>query len=796
MTSPYERMHIHVLGGINMRRLWSHIVIAATSLLMVGATFATVVTNINSNIEFEKGRELTFRVEAKDADGNPDKDYVFTDTKAVEETAKIMEKRLAAADISSYKVETQDVDTIKVTFVRDTEQQYQIIQNYLSFNATLAISNSKETYALATEFLDPNKKAFLETTDGYPAIVIPIKKDNELFQAVYTEAKEMSDNNTGEVEEEQQKQEGEEEQEAIRHAYMYLWYDYIVDYYSYDKIKQGAETYDETIANKVLMTFDAANPFLDDDQDELRAYVHPNGNNEDSEITAAGLKEAYQNAHYYVNLLNAGEMEYHVEFMFSKRANCSIESLVALDAHETIAWSRTFIATLCAVAVVTLLLVYFFRLGASSVAVTSIVSTFLGLLFVVLLGAEYNVAGLVGLIALAFVSVSSGVVYLSKFKEECYRGRTLKKANSEAAKKALLPTCDLHVILVAIGVACYLLGGVAMKSFAVVTILGGIASLLLNLLGFRGLQWLLANEQGFAGRYDLFDVSADQVADGLDESKPKYEGPNANKDFTKHRKPVAIAAAALLIASVATLVAFGIKDKGAVYNTTSPYGNSQLYVEYKSDVANNTALTADVKETIDDILLNTTLGNNKLKDIVEVETYDYVTKIDGTKSGNVTAYYAYYRITFDRALTGEEEVNNNGAKVTIAKLFSEEGLSDAGIAFPTNTVVSLKNSVRANADQPSFGPIALATGVGIAIAAFYLLLRYRLSRGLANLIVAIGATGIAAGLLAMAHFIQATSYASLAVPFAAIFTLVIWLKQQPWLPHQLLWHLLSLYISA
>ena len=63
-----ERMHTHVLGGENMRRLWSHIVIAATSLLMVGATFATVVTNINSNIEFEKGRELVFRVSNKDAD--------------------------------------------------------------------------------------------------------------------------------------------------------------------------------------------------------------------------------------------------------------------------------------------------------------------------------------------------------------------------------------------------------------------------------------------------------------------------------------------------------------------------------------------------------------------------------------------------------------------------------------------------------------------------------------------------------------------------------------------------------
>ncbi len=756
-----------------MRRLWSHIIIAATSLLMVGATFATVVTNINSNIEFEKGRELTFRVEAKDADGNPDKDYVFADTKAVEDTAKIMEKRLAAANISRYKVETQDVDTIKVTFVQDTEQQYEIIQNYLSFNATLAISNSKETYALATEFLDPNKSAYLETTDGYPAIIIPIKKDNELFQAVYTEAKEMSDNNTGEVEEQQEQQEGEEEQEAKRHAYLYLWYDYIVDYYSYDKINQNAETYDQTIANKVLMTFDAANPFLDDDQDELRAYVHPNSNSEDAEITAEGLKEAYENARYYVNLLNAGEMEYHVDFLFSKRANYLIEGLVALDAHETVAWSRTFFATLCAIFVVTSLLIYFFRLGASGVAVTSIVSTFIGLLFVVLLGAEYNVAGLVGLIALAFVSVTSGVIYLTKLKEECYRGRTLKKANSEAAKKALLPTVDLHVILVAVGVACYLLGGVAMKSFAVVTILGGIASLLLNLIGLRGLEWLVTNEQGLTGRYDLFDVAADQVADGLDESKPKYEGPSANKDFTKHHKPVGIAAAALLVASVATLVVFGVKDHGAVYNTTSPYANSQVYVEYKSETSNNTALTAQVKEKVDDILNGTTLGKDTLKSIVEVETFDYVTKIDSTKSGNVTAYYACYRLTFDRALTGEEEVSFDGKKMTIARFFSEEGLSDANITLPNNVDISLKNSVRVNADQPAFGPIALATGVGIAIAALYLLLRYRLSRGLANLFVAVGATAIGAGLLAMLHFIEATSYTSIAVPFIAIFTLSI-----------------------
>ena len=113
-----------------MRRLWSHIILAATSLLMVGATFATVVTNIDSNIEFTSGRELVFRVVEKDVDGNPDESYEFTDDSAVKEIAQIMEDRLQTADISRYQVETQGYDTVKVSFVQDTDQQSEIIKNY------------------------------------------------------------------------------------------------------------------------------------------------------------------------------------------------------------------------------------------------------------------------------------------------------------------------------------------------------------------------------------------------------------------------------------------------------------------------------------------------------------------------------------------------------------------------------------------------------------------------------------------------------------------------------------------
>ena len=767
-----------------MRRLWSHIVIAATSLLMVGATFATVVTNMNSNIEFTKGRELTFRINAKDDDGNPDRDYEFNDDEAVKETAKIMEKRLATADISRYKVETAGFDTIKVSFVQDTDQDYEIIQNYLSFNATLAISNSKETYALATEFLDANKKAYWTDDKGYPTIIIPIKSDNELFQAVYTEAKEMSDNNTGEVEEQHEHQEGEEEEEeAKRHAYLYLWYDYIEDYYSYDKINQNSsDTYDAAIASKVLMTFDAADPFLDEEQTALRAYVQPDVD-ENNKITPDSLAKAYRNARYYVNLLNAGKMNYHVDFMFSKTADLFVESLVELGTHETLAWSRTFIATVVAIAVVTLLLIYFYRLGASGIAVTSIIATFLGLLFIVLLGAEFNVAGMVGLIALGLISVLSGVIYMHKFKEECYRGRTLKKANTEAAKKSLLPIVDLHVVLVAMGVGCYVLGGVMMKSFAVASILGGVVSLLLNLIFLRGMQWLVTNEQGLAGRYDLFDIAAEQVADPLKEVDAKFDESERKgmrqikpeKDYTKYKKPVGIVAAILFVASVVSMIVFGITQKGAIYSSNSPYGDSQVYIEYTSEVANNTSLTADVKERIDAILDNAKLEDKALKEITELDTYEYTTKYDTTKGGTATVYYAYYVINFDRPLKGDEQITYADLAPIAAKDFFTldelNNASGANLKVPANVSVSLKDSVRISADQPSVVSLIVATSVGLGISGLYLLLRYRLSRGLASLIVSFGVTGISAGLFAMLRFLPVTSYAGLAIPFVAIFTL-------------------------
>lgn len=768
-----------------MRRLWSHIIIAATSLLMIGATFATVLTNINSNIEFSSGKELVFRVMQKDEDGNIDRVFDFANNEAVKKTAKIMEDRLKTAEITQYKVETQGFDTVKVSFVQDTDQQYEIIKNYLSFNATLAISNSKDTYALASEFLNEGNKAYLEATDtGFPAIVIPIDYENEMFQAVYTEAKEMVDNGTGEVVHEHEHEDGtehdDEEGTEERTAYLYVWYDYIEDYYSYSKINsESPDTYDPIIAGKILMTFDAANPFIDDkDRTALRAYVRSQEQAEATEITPEQIRTAYENGRYFVNLVNAGEMPYHVEYLFSDKADLWVEDLFSLGSHMTVAWSRIFIATIAAIVVTTLLLVYFFRLGALSVTVSSLAATFSALVFIVAFGAEFNVAAIVGLIAVAITSIVSGIIHLTKLKEECYRGRTLKKANAEASKKSVLPIVDVHVVLIAIGVGAYLFGGVIMKAFAVATIIGGLTSLLINLIVLRGLLWLVTNEQKLASRYDLFDVAPEQVPNALEEEKQKYFGPNADKDYSKYKKPFSIAGLLLLLASVAGLITFGVLNDGAVYNTSSVNGNSQVYVEYTTTTRDNTALTTEVKTKLDTLLDRAYLNDAKLVNQVELENFVYTYRYEANASGFDTIYYAYYRINFSKPLSGEEIITYKDANGNV--LFTEEATtffdestlnsnSGANLNFDVNVNISLKDSIRVNADQPAFLPIFLATLFSLGVSGLYLLLRYRLTRGLATIGLTIGSMTITAGIFSLLQFLPVTSYISVALPLTALF---------------------------
>lgn len=748
-----------------MRRLIAHIALAFSALVLVGTTFNAVGTKVNSNIEFTNGKELAFRISPKTNYGEVESGEELNED-SVKEIAKEMEARLIDSDVSRYKVVTEGNDTVKVLLSQESQNDYEKIKAYLAFNGTFALTTSKDTLALGEEFLTKGK-AYLDDINGYPTVVIPFDNDSTAYKAVYEEAKTQHENGEGET---TQDAEGND----VTTTYMYFWYDYIEGYDTYSKTVQSNDEYDEAVASKILMKFNIDEPYFpkanEDDPDKLCQTINVDSNG-DQTATPLEVRAAYNTARFFVNLLNASELSYHVDFMYERTATLWVDEVVAMGTHLTVAWSNTFKATIIAVAVLALLLALFYRFGALSIGTTSICATYAGIGVLVLLNAEFNVASVIGLVLVALTSLASGVIYLNKFKEECYRGRSMKKANTEAYKKAILPIVDFHVVLIIIGAFLYILGGSLMRSFAAVTVLGGIASLILSGLALPGLMWLATNANYMNGKYSWFGVSKEQVPDLMNEEKQKYYGAYADKDFTAKKKPVGIVAAVLFVATLAGMIVSGVMTKGEVYAQPHTTMNSQIYLEMKTTASDNDVLESQTRSVLDTVAEGLAISDDvKLQDCITDISLFNRTNVESKANGAETYYYSYYVVSLDRALDGEQTVTFNTVSDTLVNMFSDVHSLDLG--FDQQVTISFKEVKVASKDQPGFAKIMLATFVGVAVAAVYLMLRYRLSRGIAALLLTCGVGGITAGLFALIH-LAVGAYVIVALPVVALFTLIL-----------------------
>lgn len=763
-----------------MRRLWSYIILGLTAIVLMGAGFTNVFTKVNGNIDYKEGRELVFRISDKD-------DVELTDDTAVKEIADTMISRLEAQDVTQYRVSTQGLDTITVELEQDTTSNYNNIQTLLTFNGTLALTSKLDDSILQDEFRTDDK-TYTTTENDLPVIYIPVGKDiNKIYEIV----KGYKDDSKTEAAEET-KGEGEDAESTYAY-YIYLWHDYDPDFDLFAKTQSG-DQYDEHVAKKIFMRFNVQDiqDMITVDGEEgtinyLKTYVNITDLNKNSKYEANEVRHAYDNAKFYVNLLNASQLDYDVTFLYDNIIPAWTDELVNVSGN--IMWSHTLIATVCAIAFFALILAFFYRLGALSVVTMTLASVFASLGMIVLFSAEFNVATLVGFIVVAIVSMVSGVIYNTKFKEECYRGRSLKKANSEGAKKALLPIVDIHVAVIAIGVFSYLFSGIMMRGFAAVTVLGGLISLLLNILGLRGMMWLATNATKLQGRYEVFGVEQDKVPDVIKEEKQQYFGRYENKNFTKKAKPVGIIAGLCLIAGVAGLVAFANMKGGVIYNNGTTTQNSEIYVETdtKNTVVKLVAVEDSLKNTY--VYKGTDEANAKaLSTYVAVDAdkamkIEYQTRTDTNaetkeeitytyyiidlKSSEVfgSDYHAYYTYKLDDETMSPKVYDTDGVANLLQKYFEEVVGDDA-------TTVSIKGSKIVSSYSPNFLSVFWGTLMGSIISGLYLLLRYRLSRGIVALVAPVAVASTVAGIIALTT-LPVTSAAAYCLPFVAIFTSIL-----------------------
>ena len=765
-----------------MRRLWSYLILTGASLVLMGSSFANVFKQSTSNIEYSDGREMVFRISEKDESELQEKNA--KGEVPSELIAKTMIDRLDSLKVTNYEVTTESYDTVKVTLKQETNENYQNVQKLMTFDGDLALSSKLDDFRVNS---DPEEKfitgkAYLETKNDYPTVNIPV---GDHFKELYDIVKGYKSEEKTDAAEANTSGEGDDAETTYTYN-LYLWHDY-EDGNTFSQTQSGNEDYDQRVAEKIFMNFDISELEKLEEEDKaiekLTAFVNVQDANSNSKYEAREVRKAFDTARFYVSLINCGALDYKVTFLYENNVAAMTEQLISDDGY--VLWTSTLRATIVCIVIISLLLAVFYRLGALSTVTLTLASVYAGIASLILFTAEFNAAGLIALCAVAIASIVSSVIYLTKLKEEAYRGRSLKKANSEASKKSLLPIVDINVVLIIVGVFCYVFGGSLMRSFAIITVLGGLASLILNTVVLKLLMWLATNTTKLQGKYEAFGIDSKNVPNLLKEEKQTFYGNYADKDFTKKKLPVGIFASLLFVAGLAGMITFGVINKGVVYNNGGTAKNSEIYIETDNK---NTHLTEQIIRTVlshtytyDSDEAKATSLENQIEDIV------YKTREDIGEDKDDVINYTYFTVKLNTKLDDEKQnayfvvYNAETGEATEEKVYSnkEEGgisalleLQIQNYGEDENTTTSLKAANVQSTQQPEFAPVMYGVLVGLAVSAFYLILRYRLSRGLSAFIVSSLVTGAVAGFFAYTR-LAVTNYAVVVIPVVALFALFV-----------------------
>jgi len=780
-----------------MRRLISYLIIGAATLVGVGASFAPTVLRMDTDMAYSSGKTLYFRASEWD-DASLNGNYTnesgtfleYNEAYSKQPIAYIadtMRSRLDAFGLSGYRVETQGTDTLAVT-VRtgaDSDTLYSYLERYLSFNGgdfELDASDvSADGYAyneLWSTIIDGQTASIVDMEQGQynvPTVVIPLKSGNDYKTAFDDLVKYCTDNSS---------EADEEAGTDAKTCNIVVWAN-----------RAEGDTYENSSSNpnvsaKIVSMVNPANAAYYASTDEKKE--NPSLRLIPSSAATGGesydptkTQEAYEAAKALMLTINAGEFRYSelqggastapkfaVNYLYSEVADASVENLAKNgDWNRELAMSSTLIATLvCAAFMIVLLAVFERIMSVLEISVLGI-STFSALATFVAYGAPFNIAALIGLVGSLAATLFGSLFYSAKLKEEIYKGRSLKKAHTEAVRKSLWPTIDMGIVTIVIGICVYGLAGDVASKAGVMLVLGGFFGLLANLLYTRVAGWLLCNDSYMASAFPKFlGVRPERIPDLAKEEKPSYFGPYAGKDFSKG-KWISLAATCLLVlGGIGTAIGFGVASGGTSFFNSSAYESapSVLRIDVRSDEASTIKINglseisalndANFKEgdTPNDLFHLYKIDGKYLSDYVTDLTLSSTSKsvYQGETGDGETYYWFYYQATLGK----------DAAKMTSWIKNAETTLSlqkwngSAYVAMPETTFAELAGDLIAEVGSPVSGElpngayseevyvtfsavtpadltpylwqVTLALGVGIASVLVYLAIRYRPSRGL------------------------------------------------------------------
>ena len=754
-----------------MRRLIAYITTVIAMILAIGVGATPVITKLNAGREYTSSkdyREIVFNVE-KSGNDTEDKDRASV-------VAEQMRERLDNYNVEDYSVKIQSdaegEDTVAVALEMNSKE-FNYVAKYLTFSGesfALVPSNGNPARSDHKLFNSDDIRIDYKGDANVPVVVIPLTDEGK--QDVKDLCKEFGgeDDNSkaGPV---RVDADGEESEDTPKN-YLYLWANY-----------EEGETLesldkDPIAREKVLMAFNVDNVWYEDSkEEETEIYFMCATAEQDNpnQLDISGLKDDNARANFLVGMLKASKYKFEVTcptveissttmtvdyYTNARVLKASAEPILTFGNNVNIKMSKTFIALAIAIVIVSLLLVVYYRLSALAMIATSLGTIFITLISFSTMHVLFNIPAVIGFILLSAGSLFGQIVYVNRFKEEVYKGRTIKKANQEASKKSNLLTLDSVIVLAFSGLMLYALGGTALKPMGVVLFFGAIFTVLMNLLVFKLLMFLVTNSTNLQSKYGVFNIDGDKVPNIMDtEEKPTYEAPYENVDFTKRKTLISVIFSALTVGALACIIAFGVTSpsKSPLNVEKAVSDTTVVYTKVKADTEN--PLISDAQSYIQYVLVGTEYAEQKgiEEQISYKKVSQYVYESDEIQTTN---NYYYFTLNIDKALS---EADREKLETTL-----NSNLDDVFIARDENyTKASVKTS-KELVYTPNQGLVALATGIAILGISLYFAFRFRPSRALAVCATTVGATTIAYGAIVGMHFIGTTAITSLAMPVVAV----------------------------
>ena len=768
-----------------MRRLIAYISMVIAILIGVGVSFTPTFVKMKEGREFASGREIVFNLKNKENSEDP----VASD--AAEKVADIMKERLDLMNVEDYSVKigtNEDdpsqvyADTISVSFSTQDDTLFNYVSRLLEFSGKQFSLRGNLDEAFAENVFE-NVEAYIWRDSGtIPYVIFPVSDADAVKTFLKVVSGEDEEGEGGEkaslvlptkyAEVGEGEGEGGEESQSTPDVFL------VGNWEDDDSIEKANEN--PYSAEKVICSWNHENIWNPDSKEaetELRFLC--GSANEEGQYDLTALKKANQQASFLLGMFNAKEYEVSVENKFKDvtvdggikynylTVSPNYEALVSHSGSDAkLAFSATLKATLIGIVIVSLLLAMFFRLQSLAAIATTLLSLFFTFLLFFAMTPTFNVAAIVGGIVVALLSIFGEVVYMHRFRDEVYKGRSLKKANTEAFRRSNLIVLDGSVIVAASGLLFYLLGGEALKSFGVIAFFGSIISLILFHIVYRILNWLLANTTNLQDKYSLFNIDGDKVPNIALDEKPNYESPYEKTDFTKKRKVLGIVGGVLLVASLAGIITFGVLN-GSPINTKKA-SNDQTVI-YTSVVADDDRLNTTLFE--DEILKNIVVDGKAIDvknvkvTLQETKSYDLDEKLDKTT-------YCYVA-KLDSVISNKNVQYKVGEVLTDADTV-QEAIDELVHTYEVIPLEQVSTDVRRTSETvstPNQGEIALAAGITIAAAVLYCAFRYRLSRACSLLITSAGVTTITYGLLALTR-LATSNVSAILLPLVAISSLL------------------------